>query len=184
MGARAGTLAAYARAGDRFVFYEINPDVVTVAGRHFSFLRDAVARGAAVEVVVGDGRQAMAARGAGGDVVVLDAFSGDAIPAHLLTREAVAVYRGRLRESGVLLVNVANHHAALGRVVRGHAEAWGGRGRGCGGGRRRRWGLTPALDGAGRGCRWGYLPAPGVETGAGVVWTDDFAPLWPILRGW
>ena len=187
VGLGAGTLAAYARAGDRFVFYEINPDVVTVARRHFTFLADAERRGAVVEVVVGDGRQLMAGRVERGvDVVVLDAFSGDAIPAHLLTREAVAVVAERLGAGGVVVVNVANRHAALWRVAVGHAEFLGWE-----------WARVRGRAGSPLGVYvsdWvvmgGRLPVGVVaagevrgNAGAGVAWTDDFAPLLPILTG-
>ncbi len=119
VGLGAGTLAAYARPGDAFDFYEINPDVVDAARRHFTFLADVPAP---PRVILGDGRSRLAAhRGAPYHMLILDAFSGDAIPAHLLTREALALYLDRLQPGGWLAINVSNHHADLARVVRAHA---------------------------------------------------------------
>lgn len=170
VGLGAGTLAAYGRPGDVFDFYEINPDVVTVARSDFTFLADSAA---AVRVFVGDGRRLLAGSDATYDVLVLDAFSGDAIPAHLLTREAFGVYVGRLEAGGVLAVNVSNHHADLARVVRGLAGVY-----------RLRWRRVRAKAGSPLGVYysdWMVLGGEG-ETGGGMVWTDDFAPLWPILK--
>lgn len=183
VGLGAGTLAAYARPGDRFDFYEINPDVVTVARRDFTFLADAPDPPA---VILGDGRQQLAARPPQGyDLLILDAFSGDAIPAHLLTREAARLYLGHLRPGGLWLVNVSNHHAALGRVVRGHAAALGlawtrvrARARSPLGPYFSDWMILAADPAA-----LADLPPPPDEAlPPPVDWTDDFAPLWPILK--
>jgi hypothetical protein len=122
LGLGVGTLAAYGRAGDRFTFFEINPAVIAVAHAHFSFLSDSPAR---IEIISGDARQALAALDRAFDVIVVDAFSGDAIPVHLITAEAVALYRARLASDGVLALNVSNRHADLARVVHGHAARTG-----------------------------------------------------------
>ena len=96
VGLGAGTVAAYGEAGDRMRFYEINPLVEPIARNFFTYWET---RRAAVSVVEGDGR-AMLSREApqGFDVLVVDAFSGDAIPLHLLTREAMVVYRRQLAQ--------------------------------------------------------------------------------------
>lgn len=115
-----GTLAAYGRPGDRFRFYEINPATIRVARRDFTYLSDSAAE---VEVVLGDARVALAAEsGTAYDLIVVDAFSGDAIPVHLITEEAVALYLARLTNDGVLAVNVSNNHADLTRVLQWHAQ--------------------------------------------------------------
>jgi len=130
VGLGVGTLAAYGRAGDFLKFYELNPDVTRLAGPSatlFTFLRDTEAR---LEVEVGDARVALEAELARGDaqrfdVLAIDAFSSDAIPGHLLTREAVAVYLAHLREGGILAVHITNRYIGLEPVIRGHAKALG-----------------------------------------------------------
>lgn len=167
VGLGAGTLAAYARAGDVMDFFEINPDVVTVARTEFTFLSDSPGT---VRVFVGDGRRLLESSGERYDVLVLDAFSGDAIPAHLLTREAFAVY---VQRAPLIAVNVSNHHADLARVVRGLAAEYG-----------LRWRRVRAKSKSPLGMYysdWMVLGSDG-EAGDGIVWTDDFAPLWPILK--
>jgi hypothetical protein len=118
-----GTLAAYGREGDRIVFYEIDPEVVRIArdSGYFSYLSDSTAE---IEIVTGDARlslEAELARGAGRafDVLVLDAFSSDAVPLHLLTVEAFHAYAAHLAPAGVLAVHVSNRSFDLSpQVVR------------------------------------------------------------------
>jgi hypothetical protein len=121
VGLGVGTLAAHGRAGDSFRFYEINPDVLSVAREDFHFLGDTPA---AVEVVLGDARLQLEREPPQGfDFLVLDAFSSDAIPVHLLTREAMAVYERHLAPGGILAFNVSNLHLELATVVYRLAEA-------------------------------------------------------------
>jgi len=129
VGLGVGTLATYARPGDRYRFYELNPGVIDVArnAAWFHYLADC--RGT-VDVVVGDARLELERELAGGaghgfDLLVLDAFSGDAIPAHLLTTEAFAVYDRHLRPGGVLAVHVTNTYLDIQPVVRRLAEEHG-----------------------------------------------------------
>ena len=119
VGLGAGTLAAYGRPGDHYRFYEINPAVTRVASTYFRFLRESAARS---EVVTGDGRLALE-REPGGifDVLILDAFSGDSIPVHLLTKQAFEIYFDHLRAGGIIAVHVTNKYLDLGLVV--HAAA-------------------------------------------------------------
>jgi spermidine synthase len=112
-----GTLAAYGRPGDRFRFYEIDPAVIRLARDQNLFTYLAQSR-AEVEVVEGDARISLAAERARGelpgfDFLIVDAFSSDAIPVHLLTREALALYRDALREDGLLAFHVSNRHFDL-----------------------------------------------------------------------
>jgi hypothetical protein len=112
-----GTLAAYGRDGQTFTFYEIDPAVARIARdpRLFTFLERSKA---SVGIVVGDGRLKLAAApDAASDVVVVDAFSSDAIPVHLLTKEAVALYFSKLGEDGIALFNISNRHLALEPVL-------------------------------------------------------------------
>lgn len=123
VGLGTGTLACYGQRGDRIVFYELNPLVETLARRHFSFLADSRA---AVEVRLGDGRLQLEAEPPQGyDLLVVDAFSGDSIPLHLLTREALGVYRRHLKPGGVLAFHLSNLHLGLQPAVRVLAEAEG-----------------------------------------------------------
>ena len=127
IGLGVGTLAAYGRDGDRFVFYEIDPEVVRLArdSVHFSFLADSAA---AIELVEGDARLSLDAeyreRGPRGfDLLVVDAFSSDAVPVHLLTREAMRLYRRHLRPGGWLAFNTSNRHFRLMPLVFRVAES-------------------------------------------------------------
>jgi hypothetical protein len=116
-----GTLAAYGRDGDRMVFYELDPDVVSVAQdpTFFSYLDDSAAE---IEVVLGDGRLSLeaelqAGRERGFDLLVVDAFNSDAIPVHLLTREAFEIYKRHLRAGGTLALHISNRHFDLAPLV-------------------------------------------------------------------
>jgi SAM-dependent methyltransferase len=115
IGLGAGTLAAYGNAGDYFRFYEINPLVVSIAKNWFSYLRDTPAR---VEIAMGDARLSLAAEPSQRyDVLAVDAFSGDAIPVHLLTKEAFALYLRHLKPGGILAVHTSNTYLDLAPVV-------------------------------------------------------------------
>jgi SAM-dependent methyltransferase len=121
IGLGAGTLAAYGRTGDRFTFYEINPAVMEAASRQFSFLADS---GAAISVINGDGRTRLELEPpASFDAIVLDAFSDDAIPVHLLTREAFRMYFARLRPAGTLAIHVTNRYLDVYPVVESLGDA-------------------------------------------------------------
>jgi hypothetical protein len=111
VGLGAGVIAAYGEAGDRFRFYEINPQVLTLAHTEFTYLSDSEAN---VSVALGDARLVLERETPQGyDALIVDAFSGDAIPIHLLTREAVHVYRKHLSPSGVLLFHISNRFVDL-----------------------------------------------------------------------
>ena len=123
VGLGVGTLAAYGQAGDRFRLYEINPDVISMAHEHFSFLKDCPAD---IKIVTGDARLALEFEEPQQfDILVLDAFSGDAIPVHLLTKEAVAAYLRQLKPDGVLACHISNLHFDLRPVVAGLASELG-----------------------------------------------------------
>jgi spermidine synthase len=118
LGLGAGTLAAYARPGDVYRFYEINPVVVDLAagvGDYFSFVSDSKAD---LSIVLGDARISLERELAEGqpqdfDVLVLDTFSSDAIPVHLVTKEAFALYLAHLAPDGVLAAHITNLHLDL-----------------------------------------------------------------------
>ena len=123
VGLGVGTLAAYARPGDELRFYEINPAVIDLAQRFFDYLPACRGR---IEVVEGDARILLEQESAQAfDVLVLDAFSSDSIPVHLLTREAFAVYLRHVKPDGVLAVHISNVHVDLSPVVAGQATHFG-----------------------------------------------------------
>lgn len=194
IGLGVGTLAAYGRPQDHYVQYEINPLVTALAlgyGGWFSYLEDSPAM---QEIVGGDARIAMEARlaaegGRGFDVLVLDAFSGDAVPAHLLTVEAFQLYVAHLADSdAVIAAHVSNLYLDLPRVVRGAAERLG-------------WdAITVTAGGSGPrpfASDWVILAAPDNSwirssaimdalslepEGQPEVWTDRYSSLFRIMR--
>lgn len=185
VGLGVGTIAAYGRPGDRLWFYELNPDVIDVAQQRFSFLRDSAAR---VQLVQGDGRVVLEREPPREfDVLVADAFSSDSVPAHLLTAEAFSIYLRHLRPDGLLLVNVANRHLEIGRVVAGAARRHGLALRiadtpsdAARGYSRARWAVL-ARDRAALDAVLPQSEAVPLE-GAPVAWTDTFSDLLSVLR--
>lgn len=118
VGMGAGTTACYARKGQHWRFYEINPEISRLARKHFTYLADAETRGATVETILGDARLMLEREPDQKlDVLLLDAFSGDAIPVHLLTKEAFAIYRRHMKPDGIIVVHVTNRYLALAPVV-------------------------------------------------------------------
>jgi hypothetical protein len=115
IGLGAGTLAAYGKPGDSFRFYEINPQVIDLAKSHFTFLSDSKA---SISIAQGDARLSLEREtGPLYDVFIADAFSGDAIPVHLLTKEAIRLYLAHMKPSGILAVHVSNQYLDLAPVV-------------------------------------------------------------------
>lgn len=117
VGLGSGTLACLAAKGQRVTFYEIDPAIARVASdpNLFTYLRDCPARS---DIVLGDGRLMLGkAPPASYDMIVLDAFSSDAIPVHLMTREAIELYLSRLTDDGVLMVHTSNRYLELTRVL-------------------------------------------------------------------
>ena len=177
-----GMLAAYATSQDTLRFYEIDPDVILLARRHFDFLRRSRAP---LTIATGDGRLTLAREHNHFDVLALDVFSSDAVPPHLLTVEAFALYAAQLAPDGVLLANVSNRHLSLERVVAGSARANGlacvvleSPGDEAAGLLRARWAVM-ARD---REQLRPLLGAPARELGVPdpVTWTDQRSSLWSI----
>ncbi len=185
VGLGAGTLAVYARPGDHMRFYEINPDVIDLAWKHFSFLEDCEAE---VKVLPGDARLVLEQEADQQfDVLVLDAFSGDAIPVHLLTTEAMQIYSRHLSHDGVLAVHISNSYFDLEPVVRALGDEFG---------------LTARVQACERGADGGVAlesvwmllcrepevltKALGPDSAAAnsrtVLWTDDRNNLLNVLR--
>lgn len=126
VGLGAGALAVYGKPGDTMVFYELNPAVIKVATQYFSYISDSAAR---IELVVGDARLSLSKQLADGsqqfDVLVLDAFSSDSIPQHLLTLEAMQLYWQHLHTDGVLAIHVSNNYLDLTALLRNQATSLG-----------------------------------------------------------
>lgn len=184
VGLGVGALAAYARPGQRWTFYEIDDGVRRAAEQQFTFLRDARAP---IEIVLGDARVSLGKAPPGRfRLLVLDAFSSDAVPTHLLTREAFALYASRLAEGGVLVVHASNRYVRLDAVAAAAARSLGLAARVAGGVRddpsdpsRAIWlalARTPgdlrALDADPR-----WRPIEAGRGLAGPLWTDDFSDL-------
>jgi spermidine synthase len=111
VGLGVGTIAAYGQSGDRIRFYEINPAVTPIAQNLFTYLRDSSAR---VSIVEGDARSSLSREQPQNfDVLVIDAFSGDAIPLHLLTTQAMNLYKRQLAPGGILAFHISNQHVDL-----------------------------------------------------------------------
>ena len=187
IGLGAGTLAAYGNPGDVFRFYEIDPTVERIATHFFTYLRDSKAK---IEMVIGDARLSMEAEPAQQyDVIAVDAFSGDAIPVHLLTAEALQLYRRHLRPGGILAFHVSNSYLDLGPVVAQEAEHAG---------------LAAVMVSSpddeytgGYAADWvlvtsnrDFLALPKITDAAEEIapnpglrlWTDDYSSLWPVVK--
>jgi hypothetical protein len=125
VGLGTGTMAAYARPGDHFTFYEIDRAVKALSfdqDRYFTYVADAKRLGAEVDIVLGDARLSLDRERREGssrkyDLIVVDAFSSDAIPVHLMTRQALRIYRARLKDDGVIAFHTSNKYLALEPVV-------------------------------------------------------------------
>ncbi|MEZ5993517.1 MAG: fused MFS/spermidine synthase [Planctomycetota bacterium] len=184
VGLGVGTLASYGREGDTFWFYELDGAVEDLAREHFTYLSDSNAE---IVVRIGDGRLLLAEQETYQfDILVLDAFSSDAVPVHLLTLEAFEIYTRQIAPDGLIAVNVTNHNLDLQPIVAAAAGHYGWS-----------WKLVEGRDEAQTGqlySAWmllsseasvvdrllpGELNPPTRELPA---WTDDFSNLFRILR--
>ncbi|MBI5624928.1 MAG: fused MFS/spermidine synthase [Elusimicrobia bacterium] len=190
VGLGAGALAAYGRPGMDMTFYELDPDVETLARRHFSFLSDSRAR---IRVAAGDARLSLSRdREQRYDLIVLDAFNSGAVPAHLLTIEVWRLYLERLSPDGLVLANISNRFldmrpllAAVSRDLDLAGAALHAR-------------PPSGLEAEFYPCRWAVLSRDRAKVerllGAGWSelsgfasprvrsWTDDRASILPLLR--
>ena len=186
VGLGVGTTAAYSQSGDFFRFYEINPQVIAVASdpAYFTFLADSPSR---IQIVPGDARLSLEREADRDDlqdfdVLVLDAFSGDAVPVHLLTREAFAVYVRHLHKAtGILAIHITNTYLDLRPVAIAAAEHYGLHSvwiRASGDGR-------ISSDSDWMLLSYGALPKSSGDISAirsVRLWTDDYSNLLQILR--
>jgi spermidine synthase len=123
IGLGAGVLAKFADKADKMRFYELNPAVYNMATKYFSYLSEARSD---IEIILGDGRMTLAQEVQDGNALmnglVIDAFSSDVIPAHLLTQEAFALYWRRMVQDGVLIIHISNNHIDLMPVLHAHSS--------------------------------------------------------------
>ena len=120
LGLGVGTMAAFGKEVDRYRFYEINPEVARLARTHFTYLADSPA---SCKVVLGDARFSLEQEeNQQFDVLAMDVFRGDAVPVHMLTREAFQLYLRHLKQDGILLVNISNRHLDLWPLMNALAE--------------------------------------------------------------
>lgn len=187
VGLGAGTIAAYGRPGDRMRFYEINPAVLPIAQHLFTYLRDSAAQ---ISFAEGDARASLAGEAPQHfDVLAIDAFSGDAIPLHLLTTQAMAIYCRHLAPGGVLAFHISNRHVDLEPAIALLAQSAGMRARVVQSYANDRtdasnatWMLVTSND--------AFLALPAIAGNsrparqrAGLrLWTDDYSALLPLLR--
>ncbi|MGH9664708.1 MAG: spermidine synthase, partial [Bryobacteraceae bacterium] len=121
IGLGTGTTASYGHAGDYYRYYDINPLIVRLAHEQFTFLSDSMAK---IDIVLGDGRLSLERDPPQHfDVLAVDAFAGDSIPVHLLTREALLLYRRHLKPDGVLALHISNANLDLAPVAQKVAES-------------------------------------------------------------
>jgi SAM-dependent methyltransferase len=197
VGLGVGSLACHTRADEGLTYYEIDPEVTRIArdASKFRFLSEC-APGA--RVVLGDARLTLAGETRRFDLIVLDAFSSDVIPVHLLTREAMAMYLDRLAPGGVIALHISNRYLELASVTRDVASSLGlatflkrdmvapsARGEDM-----RMSALVAVVarsksDLAPLGAREGWTEAPFASTGR--AWTDDYSnipgAIWRMVAG-
>ncbi len=187
IGLGAGTMAAYGRPADHIRFYEINPAVPSIARNVFTYIRDSPAE---IDIVEGDARNSLATEPPQHfDVIVGDAFSGDAIPIHLLTSEAMALYRKHLNPSGIVAFHISNRHVDLAPPIVLLAQSAGMEAR--------RFSVDNPSGPGEYSSTWMLVTAdpqffdmPDVAPHAHVpaprpglrLWTDDYSALLPVLR--
>jgi SAM-dependent methyltransferase len=188
IGLGAGVLASYAREGDYLRIYEINPDVFRIADEFFTFLARARAAGADTRVLLGDGRLVLDREERQNfDLLVVDAFSSDAVPTHLLTNEAVQLYFEHLKPGGVLAIQISNRYLDLAPVCLRAAEHVN----------RSATVVRSSSDGMVSASVWvlitsnndllhqpqfqGARMRPATADAAFRGWTDQFSSVWPLL---
>jgi len=188
MGMGCGTLAAYRRPGDIYRFYEINALVPPIAKTKFTYLTDSPAK---IEIALGDARLSLEHEPSQQfDLLVMDAFSGDSVPVHLITREALQTYFRHLKPGGLLALNVSNNYLDLRPVLERVASSFNKIAL--------YYSFSPDDDDilcypSG----WVVIADPGIrQTAPDLVkaaeilaprrgfrmWTDDFSSLWGVMK--
>lgn len=197
VGLGTGSLAAYAMRGETWTFYEINPDVVRIAldPRYFTFLSDAFPGMHSARVDLGDARLGLARTSQRYAVLVVDAFTSDAIPVHLLTVEAMATYAARLQDDGLIAFHCSNNYLDLEPVLARLAQSAGFVAY-----VREDMQVSPELSKLGKSPSvWVAMARRAEHLGPLVrapswrnarpgtlahAWTDDASSIVPVMRGW
>jgi spermidine synthase len=192
VGLGTGTLASYGRKGDYLRIYEINPEVERLARGQFKYLDYCQAK---VDVIMGDARLMMerelqAGDGQRFDLLALDAFSSDAIPVHLLTKEAFELYLRQVKDDGVLAIHISNRYLDLRPVVENLAAHFGLQVVHIPDDSEPDWWIYATswmLVTRNKGFLDGerikdVAERPEKKAGRGVLWTDDFASLYSIMK--
>jgi hypothetical protein len=122
VGLGAGTIAAYGTPLRSVTFHEIDPTIIRIAENQFAYLKDGRDRGSKIQIVLGDGRLTLQDRLNAYDLLIIDAFSSDSIPVHLLTLEGIEVYLKATKSDGMIALHVSNRYLDLLPVLAGAAE--------------------------------------------------------------
>ena len=191
VGLGTGSMACYARPDQEWTFYEINPAVISIAQtpQYFTYLQNCA--GDRTKIVLGDARlQLQKAPDHHYGLIVLDAFNSDAIPIHLMTREAIALYMSKLATGGMLAFHVSNRSLKLDAVLAGVAKQNGSMSMSIADGEMdpvkgkdpSEWVVmaqhSPAFDTLAQNPRWRPLAARAESD----VWTDDFSNILRVFR--
>ncbi len=186
IGLGSGTLAAYGRPGDVFHFYDIDSNVIAIAHRYFTYLSDSPA---SQEFTPGDARLALEHEDPQNfDVLAVDAFSGDAIPVHLLTEQAMSTYFRHLKPQGILAIHTSNTYLALDGIVQHLADHFGYRAKLIENDDVESVGITSS-EWVLVSANGSFLNSSAVQKAqqpftsyTGRLWTDDYNNLFQILR--
>lgn len=191
VGLGGGALAAYAQMGQTWTFFEIDPDVKSLAERHFTYLANSQGH---IRIVLGDARLSLAQSTETFDLLIIDAFGSDSIPTHLLTREALAIYAAHLKPGGVVAFHVSNRYLDLFPILAAaNTDGWHAwRSDPLG------WPSSPDQEKSGRLTSWWGLLARHPADATAIVdkrgwlpltptpgfrpWTDDFINLPAVIR--
>ncbi|MDQ6759183.1 MAG: fused MFS/spermidine synthase [Acidobacteriota bacterium] len=186
VGLGVGTLAAYGRSGDLFRFYEINDLVKDIAQSQFTYIQDCPAK---LDIVLGDARRSLEVQDPQGyDLLVIDAFSGDSIPVHLLTREAFHQYYRHLNPHGILAIHISNRYLNLEGVVNRQAQNLGTpailivdaeEDEICS---KSDWMLIGRDPLAFESAAWKKVAQPAQPFATGRLWTDDYSNLLQAIK--
>ena len=187
VGLGTGTVLTYGKPNDYFHIYDINPTIVELAQTCFTYLKNTAA---GYDIVVADARLALEREPPQGfDILILDAFSGDAIPIHLLTEQALQLYLRHLRPDGVLAIHITNHYLDLRPLVKGMAESAGfeyvlvkSRPDENLGWYRADWALLSKNQQFLREPVLQQAKTTGADAIGSILWTDDFSNMFRLLK--
>jgi len=191
IGLGSGTVATYGKKGDNFSFYEIDPDVMTVANTLFTFLSKSQAT---IKTILGDARirlqQQLASEGSKQyDLIIIDAFNGDAIPTHLLTKEALALYEKHLAKNGIIVLHTSNTYLNFQGVTKALANVQGCTDYWLANDKDEKikvfastWAIVTCNPNFGLWLKEKRIPVVNMDNVEPRLWTDDFNTILPLLK--